>query len=431
MTTTTGTRTTMAPGSRLPSILSSYQKNLQKIDALERALEAKVAEKRHRAVNILDEMPSYRRSTLRLYITHTFEEKEEIKTVQLPMTNSDSSSDPAPITTTGNDTNINTAPAASGNVNVSNGGGMDMDADVPMMDVNSNGGNVAVPAANATTTASGHTASQPGSVAPGSATNSPPPGTATQTPAPASTAGEGSAQPAANVNANVHIKTETTKRNKWNLIIEGKLLIGHLDHERAQFMERGLKTKAIKEGRRYVTHSEMVVNTEQMTSRERAATRFMHDREGEERVVPILFSHFFDRVSVSFQTFQKKVDTNNGDDNDNDMSSNSELESEQAPFSGRKGKGRRTSTTPQKKKFNKGSAQTKPKSPLPKISEKETYSKIGSTTSLFLESTAPQQRREFKFKCKCKCKCKPTTSIGTRHPCLPRRTYGIRRTALL
>ena len=393
MTTTTGTRTTMAPGSRLPSILSSYQKNLQKIDALERALEAKVAEKRHRAVNILDEMPSYRRSTLRLYITHTFEEKEEVKTVQLPVTNSDSSSDPAPITITGNDTNINTVPAASGNVNVnvnvSNGGGMD--ADVPMMDVNSNGGNVAVPAANATTTASGYTAGQPGSVAPGSATNIPPPGTAIQTTTPASAAEAGSAQPAANANANanVNIKTETTKSNKWNLIIEGKLLIGHLDHERAQFMERGLKTKAIKEGRRYVTHSEMVVNTEQMTSRERAATRFMHDREGEERVVPILFSHFFDRVSVSFQTFQKKVDTNNGDDNDVDMSSNSELESEQAPFSGRKGKGRRTSTTPQKKKSNKGFAQKKSKSPVPKIPEKETYSKIGSTTSLFWNRQRP------------------------------------------
>ena len=191
--------------SRLPDILQSYQNNLQKIDALERKLEEKVAEKRHRAVNILDELPTYRRSTLRLYITHQFEEETIQEKVQTP---------------------------------------------------------------------------EPPMALPGQPHPQPP----------------------------VPEVQKDVKKNKWNLNIEGKLLTGHLDHESATIMEKACKELAQKDERRYATQSEMVVDTADMTARERAATRFMHDREGEEPLAPIKFAHFFDRMSVSFQTFQKTVD---------------------------------------------------------------------------------------------------------------------------
>eukprot|EP01083_Nonionella_stella_P219192 785403_1 len=88
--------------SRLPEIFDSYQKSLQKIDAIERHLEEKVTEKRHRAINLLDEIPSYRKSTLRLYISHQC----DLETVEVPI------SPPAPVPAP--------APAPEANENTNN-----------------------------------------------------------------------------------------------------------------------------------------------------------------------------------------------------------------------------------------------------------------------------------------------------------------------
>ena len=184
-----------APQSKLPSIFQNFQASLQKIDALERRLEEKVAEKRQRAVNLLDEIPTYRQSTLRLFVTHQCEEE----TLQVPI--------PDPST--------------------------------------------------------------------------------------------------GQIDPNSGLRKEV-KRNKWNLVIEGRLLVGHLDHESAAAVEKRLIEMNEQEGKKHVTHSDTLVDTTDMTTRERAQTRFIHDREGEEPLAPIKFAHFFDRISVSFQTFQKR-----------------------------------------------------------------------------------------------------------------------------
>jgi len=181
--------------SKLPTILQNFQASLQKIDALERRLEEKVAEKRQRAVNLLDEIPNYRQSTLRLFVTHQCEDE----TLQVPI--------PDPNT--------------------------------------------------------------------------------------------------GQIDPNSGLRKEV-KRNKWNLVIEGRLLVGHLDHESAAAVEKRLTELNEQEGKKHVTHSDTLVDTTDMTTRERAQTRFIHDREGEEPLAPIKFTHFFDRISVSFQTFQKR-----------------------------------------------------------------------------------------------------------------------------
>lgn len=181
--------------SRLPILLQNFQTSLQKIDTLERSLEEKVAEKRTRAVNLLDEIPSYRQSTLRLFITHQCADE----TLQVPI--------PDPLT------------------------------------------------------------------------------------------GE--------IDPNSELKKEV-KRNKWNLVIEGRLLVGHLDHESAAAVDEYFTIMQEQQGKRYVTHSDTVVDVTDMTTRERAQTRFIHDREGEEPLAPIKFAHFFERISVSFQTYQKR-----------------------------------------------------------------------------------------------------------------------------
>jgi len=254
--------------SRLPEIFDSYQKSLQKIDAIERQLEEKVTEKRHRAINLLDEIPSYRKSTLRLYISHHC----DLETVEVPI------SPPVPATPVANE-NANAITNANANANVE--------------------------------------------------------GTDTS--------------PAAVPN---EIKTKEVKKNKWNIEIEGRLLIGHKDHEAAELLEKSAKVLAKKEGRSYVTQSD-VTSDANMTSRERAATRFMHDREGEDPVLPIKFAHFFDRVSVSFQTYQKKSELKNA-----------------------------ASFTPGKPRSKRGTNPSRKQAPTPPV-RKENYTTNGVVSSLF------------------------------------------------
>ena len=219
-------------GSKLPEILDSFQAKLQQVDALERRLEEKVAEKRVRALNILDELPAHRSSTLRIYVTHQFHQLTKYVPVEVPV-----------------------PPAA--------------DADTT---------------SNTTTTTT---------------SIDPVTGATIVQPQPA-------AQPQEEMELNVPKKE--LKVNQWNTIIEGKLLISQLDHQSAAMMEQASKALAEREGRTYQTQNDSeAMDTSDMTSRERTATRFMHDREGEEAIVPIKFGHFFDRISVTFETYQKDI----------------------------------------------------------------------------------------------------------------------------
>lgn len=200
--------------SRLPDLLDKFQKRLQKIDTLERKLEEKVAEKRTRALNILDELPTFRSSTLRLYITHTFEEAVEKETKVV---------------------SVETPPQIHPSI------------DNPFAPI----------------------------------PTPPPPQTKEIV-----------------VESNV---------NKWSTVIEGKLLVTDKDHQSAAAFERASKALALKDGGRvYQTQNDSEsIDTSDMSLRERTATRFMHDREGEEHLVPVKFTHYFDRISVTFQTFQE------------------------------------------------------------------------------------------------------------------------------
>jgi len=198
---------------------------LQRIDILEKKLEERVSSQRIRALNLLDELPHYRRSTLRLYVTHEYH------------------------------------PAAADD---------------------------ATGIGNDDTNKTGH-------------------------------------------------------NNQWKLVLEGKLLVDHLDHQNAVAVDQSAKEAALKYGRIYQTQSNQVVDVADMTSRERAATRFMHDREGEDPLIPINFAHYFDEISVTFQDMDVTDNKGDGDGdgdgrdtNDVDMEQDQELRQEKQQQDGKK-----------------------------------------------------------------------------------------------
>jgi len=229
---TTGYQPSVQVGSKLPEILDSFQAKLQQVDAFERRLEEKVAEKRVRALNILDELPAHRSSTLRIYVTHQFHQATTYVPVETPV---------PPVAVT------------------------------------------------------------PAAVTPSTTTSIDPVTGATIIVQP-----QPAAQPQEEIV--VDVPKKEIKVNKWNTIIEGKLLVSQLDHQSSATMEQASKAVAEREGRTYQTQNDSeAMDTSDMTSRERTATRFMHDREGEEAIVPIKFGHFFDRISVTFETYQKDI----------------------------------------------------------------------------------------------------------------------------
>jgi hypothetical protein len=280
--------------SQLPLILGTFQTKLQEIDALERRLAEKVAEKRVRALTILDELPAIRSSTLRIYITHQFD--QETQYVPIPV--------PAPVAVVAAvDGPVVPAAAAGpdsapGSAPIAVPGPIPANATVPPAVPSG------TPAATATATAGDPVTGVPMSI-----------------PAPESKPIDPNADANTDANANTTANMNTTanetstptpreemKVNKWKTIIEGKLLVSHLDHQSAAMIEQASKTLAAKDARIYQTQNDQqALDTADMTSRERTATRFMHDREGEEAIASIKFGHFFDRVSVTFETFQKDL----------------------------------------------------------------------------------------------------------------------------
>lgn len=202
-----------ACSSRLPQLFNDYQQKLQRIDALERKLESLVSEKRQRALNILDETPTHRKSHLRLFVTHRCQQQQQEEESLL-------SPEPSP-------------PSLSS-------------------------------AMMTATTA---------------------------------------------VNTVVGSETQRKKRNKWTLVIEGRLLVGHLDHERANIIEKEAADAELINGGHL--HSDGkgegadVYTNHAHRSSDRQANRAIYDREGEEPITPIKFTHFSTEYRFRFSRFKE------------------------------------------------------------------------------------------------------------------------------
>jgi len=179
--------------SRLPQVFEEYQRKLQGIDALERRLESLVSEKRQRALNVLDETPTHRKSHLRLFFTHQYQEESH-----------------SPL------------------------------------------------------------------------------------------------RPEAKFDLNGNLQ-QVKKRNKWTLVIEGSLLVENLDCKRVTLQEKEITgAENGTWGHSQTDAKEGVEPTNVPRPSDRQANKSSNDREREEPVTPVKFTHFFERISVSFQSFRRR-----------------------------------------------------------------------------------------------------------------------------
>jgi len=67
---------TVLPKSRIPEIWQNFHRRLQQIDKLENSLDEHVKRFRRRITCALDQTPSYRRSHLRFFVAHKYDEKD-------------------------------------------------------------------------------------------------------------------------------------------------------------------------------------------------------------------------------------------------------------------------------------------------------------------------------------------------------------------
>jgi hypothetical protein len=59
--------------SRIPMIWETFFHRMERIDQLEKRIEKHISRKRRRILNILEQLPSHRRSTVRIFVTHQFD----------------------------------------------------------------------------------------------------------------------------------------------------------------------------------------------------------------------------------------------------------------------------------------------------------------------------------------------------------------------
>ncbi len=159
------------------------------------------------------------------------------------------------------------------------------------------------------------------------------------------------------------------EKSTWKLVIEGKQLIPSLDHIAAQKIDKYQTEKATKDNRQYVIQQtdmytdihKLQLEMDKMKTREKIATRFVYDREGEDLLHPLLFTYFWDKISVSFQPFSREVMRPLSDD-DEEEEGDDEDNFNDYPANGKKRKRFSTSTatsnsndnsSPAKKKFHK------------------------------------------------------------------------------
>jgi hypothetical protein len=105
------------------------------------------------------------------------------------------------------------------------------------------------------------------------------------------------------------------QQHKWTLVIEGKLLVGHLDHQSVDNVEKEAREKALMmhgESTAPTTaaassHESSSYSSELLTrSTDRTGYRGKPE-EGELDVEPIEFTHFFDKMTVQLQTIYQPI----------------------------------------------------------------------------------------------------------------------------
>ena len=101
----------------------------------------------------------------------------------------------------------------------------------------------------------------------------------------------------------VNNNNDKSNSRKWTLVVEGKLLIDHLDHESAKAFDERLKKEFQKRHNVSAGHSSLPIATSQNTTN-------TSPTEDEETVLPMKFTHFFDKVVAQFQSvYQPLVET--------------------------------------------------------------------------------------------------------------------------
>ena len=88
-----------------------------------------------------------------------------------------------------------------------------------------------------------------------------------------------------------------THRPDFTLVIEGKLLVGHLDHASAEAVEREAAAEA-----RLQMEEDEVTDELLIRSTDRTLYRGKSENEGDVPVEKIHFTHFFNKMTVSLQT---------------------------------------------------------------------------------------------------------------------------------
>ena len=92
----------------------------------------------------------------------------------------------------------------------------------------------------------------------------------------------------------------SSKPQKWTLVIEGKLLIDHLDHQSAKAFDNRLKEEFQKRHGVSADHSSLAIATSVNTTN-------TSPTEEEEAIAAIKFTHFFDKVVAQFQSVYQPI----------------------------------------------------------------------------------------------------------------------------
>ncbi len=393
-------------------MFTKYQQSLQKMDALEHKLEEKVLEKRHRALNLLDEFSNVRRSTLRLFVTHEYEyercdcdadndnddddhdhdnendeNKDQVagrgegvdqKKKKGGENNKDGGGDDtAARGSTGSsmameiDGGDGSNKADKGDSAKGEGGEMDKDKDEERKEDKkdnkeaekgqSQGKGTAIIHGHGNRVGGGkdirrlqqnmnhnnnNTNDKANTTSEKTGNNDDNDNDVTMKD---NEKDNHDAAAAATTKANTNTNNDTDQEpkpkaiTKWKLVIEGKQLIPQLDHQSSKQMEKyhadggignedgdgsdghsnnisrrsNSNVKATVNGNssghghyKYLTQTTDAAKLSvynKMTEREKMSSRFSYDREGEDVPQPLLFTHFWDRISVSFQPYCRKV----------------------------------------------------------------------------------------------------------------------------
>jgi hypothetical protein len=89
---------------------------------------------------------------------------------------------------------------------------------------------------------------------------------------------------------------------KWTLVLEGRLLVGHLDHESAHAFDERLR-------REFQQRHKVSANHPSMPQATSASTSSTVPTEEEDPIEPIQFTHFFDKLVVHFQSIYQPIIT--------------------------------------------------------------------------------------------------------------------------